>query len=148
MGSSTAQRIKGQEVTVDVTMNSDLVEGTGPAASFNFAFMLDILSEGYIGETTERKDMIFKGMKGGMTIHINSIGALKFAEAIVNKARARTPGTKVNVKASFPFPNGQVARVMFPDVAFGEIPLDFGSREDYGELELEWECSEFRILYV
>lgn len=147
MASTGSARLKGQEVNVDLIVDGELQSGLGPNTSFNAEFMLDILSEGYIGEATERKDSIFKGIKGGMTVHINDSAALKFIEAIVDKARRRTPGVKVNAKASFNFPNGQVVRVIFPDMEFGALPLDFGSREDYGELELEWECAEYRILY-
>jgi hypothetical protein len=65
---------------------------------------------------------------------------------IVDKARRRTPGTKINVKATLNFPNGERPRVVIPDVEFGELPLNFGSRSDYGAVTLDFEASEAQVI--
>lgn len=142
----TAQRIKGQEVALDIIVDGVVMGSIGPASSFEAEFMMDILSEGYIGETTERKDSIFKGVKGSASLHMNDAQTFTLIQTAVDKARRRTPGVAINAKAAMRFPNGQVVRVLFPALEFGAMPVDFGSREDYGELKLEWECSEATIL--
>ncbi len=141
------QRIKGQEVELLLVVNGNPKSNLTSVRSFEVTLNTEILSEGYLGETTERKDSIFKGLSGKMSLHIDSQEILKVFQAIVDKARRRTPGTKINVKATLNFPNGQRPRVLISDVEFGPMPLSFGSRQDYGSVDLNFEASDWKPLY-
>lgn len=141
-----AERIKGQETEVMLLVDGKTQAALTDVKSFEMAFMLDILSEGYLGETTERKDTIFKGVRGNLELHFESADVFKFFTAVVDKARRRTPGTKINVKTTLNFPGGDRPRVIIPNVSFGEIPISFGSRDDYGSIKLEWEAAEAQII--
>jgi hypothetical protein len=141
-----SQRIKGQEVEVMLVVDSAPQDTITDVRSFELAFQTEILREGYLGETTDRRDSIFKGVRGRMELHIENADIFKLFTSIIDKARRRTPGTKINVKATLNFPNGERPRVVIPDVEFGELPLNFGSRSDYGAVTLDFEASEAQVI--
>lgn len=142
-----AQRIKGQEVEAILVVNGAPQLSTTDIKSFELTLQLEILSEGYLGETTDRKDSVFKGIAGSLELHVENQEFLRLFQAIVDKARRRTPGTRINLKATLNFPNGDRPRVLIPDVEFGELPLNFGSRTDYGAITLSFEASSMQVLY-
>lgn len=137
-------RIKGQEVEVLISVDNVPQTTITDIKSFDVTFQLEQKSEGYLGETTNRKDDIFNGIKGKIELHFENEDVVTLIESIVNRATRRTPGTKINIKATLNFPNGQRPRMLFPDVQFGEIPMTFGSRTDYGSITLDFEGSDFQ----
>jgi len=141
-----AQRIKGQEVEVLLVMNGQIVRSITAVKSFDVKYLLEKLSEGYLGEKTERKDSIFKGIDASMEVHFDSKDVFALFTEIVNKAKRRTPGTAVNVKATLVYPGGGRTRVLIPNVEFGEIPLSFGSRSDYGTISLDMGAEDLQVL--
>ena len=136
------QRIKGQEVEVLLIVDNQILRSITAIKSFEMKYQLELLSEGYLGEKTERKDSIFKGIGASLEINFADKDVFDLFSKVVDKAKRRTPGTKVNIKATLVFPNGQRTRILIPDVEFGEIPLSFGSRSDYGSVSLEMEASD------
>lgn len=140
-----AQRIKGQEVELLLSVNNVPLTSTTDIRSFEVTFQQEIMSEGYLGETTNRKDAIFNGISGSMELHIENRDFFNLFTAIVDKARRRTPGTRINLKATLNFPNGDRPRLFVPDLEFGELPLNFGSRSDYGTINLTFEASEATV---
>ncbi len=141
------QRIKGQNVEILLILNGAPQTNITTVRNFEVTFQTEILSEGYLGETTERKDTIFKGLTGKAEIHFDNQDILKFYAAIVEKSRQRVPGAQVNIKATLNFPNGQRPRVMVPDVEFGPLPVNFGSRGDYGTASLDFAASDGKFLF-
>lgn len=140
------QRIKGQEVEVLIIKDGSVLRTISTVRSFEVSQQLEIQSEGYLGETTNRKDSIFRGVKGKVELHIENQDIFDLINAVVGKARRRTPGMKVNIKATLRFPGGDRPRVLLPDVEFGEIPLNFGSRSDYGMVSLDFESSDYQVI--
>jgi hypothetical protein len=140
---NVSQRITGQEVQVLTVVDGQPQDTFTDIRSFEITAQLDILKEGYIGETTDRRDEIFRGVSGRMVLHIEDQSFLDFFASVVNRARRREPGTKINIKATLNFPSGQRPRVLLSDVKFGALPLNFGSRGDYGEINLEFETENF-----
>lgn len=141
------QRIKGQEVEVLVVVNGAPKTNMTSIRSFEVTLNTEVMSEGYLGETTERKDSIFKGISGRIELHFDNQEVMKVYQAIVDKARRRTPGVKINIKATLNFPGGQRPRVMLPDVEFGPMPLNFSSRSEYGSATLDFEGSDMQFMY-
>lgn len=139
-------RIKGQEVEVILIANGQVQDTITTVRNFEVAAQLEILSEGYLGQTTDLKDSISKGVRGKMELHIDNNDIFNLMIAIIDKARRRTPGARINIKTTLNFPNGDKTRVVIPDAEFGEIPLNFGSRSDYGAVSLEFEASEVRYI--
>jgi len=142
----SGNRIKGQEVDVLMMDNGQMVGSLTAIKSFDFKFQLELMSEGYLGERTERKDSIFKGVSCSMEVHHDDRQALALFVRIVEKAKRRVPGSTINIKATLNYPDGTRARIFIPDVEFGEIPVNFGSRSDYGTTSLDMEASEARTI--
>ena len=140
------QRIKGQEVEVALVINNRAVTTVTAVRSFSFTFKQEIKEEGYLGETTNRYDSIFNGIEGELEFHQSEPDVFTTIQAIVDKARRRTPGVQINVKATLNFPVGTRRRVMIPNVEFGAIPVNFGSRADYGASTLSFGASEAQVL--
>lgn len=141
-----SQRIKGQEVEIILVVNGVAKTTLTAVRSFEFAYQQEIKSEGYLGETTNRKDAIFNGIRGRCEYHFDSPDILGLAVQIIDKARRRTPGVQINVKATLSFPSGRRTRVIIPNAEFGEIPFNFASRADYGTVGLDFEASEAQAI--
>lgn len=140
------QRIKGQEVEIVILVNSAPQENLTFARSLEIAFKNEILQEGYLGETTDRYDAIFKGVRGSIEFHFNDSSPFALVAQLVNKARRREAGTQINIKSTLSFPSGRRARVIVRDAEFGELPFNFGSRSDYGTFKLEFGAGDAQVL--
>lgn len=138
------QRIKGQEVEVLLIVNGQVQQTITDVRSFEVTPKFDKLEEGYLGETTDRYDEMFKGVRGAMELHFENQDIFNLVQSVLDRARRRTPGTIVNIKATLRFPNGQRPRVIIQDAFFGDMPINFGSRADYGTLKLDFESSNFQ----
>ena len=141
-----AQRLLGQNVSIIIIQDSAPIEEVNCIKSFSFTYELELKDEGYLGETTNRKDSVFKGVKLDMELHTNNHRIFGLIQSAIDKARRRTPGIRMNIKASLTWPNGDVARVTFPDVEFGPFPVNTSSRTDYVTVKLEAACSEARTV--
>lgn len=141
-----AQRIKGQEVEVIVVSDGQPVRSLTAVQSFEWTAELEILSEGYLGETTERKDEVYKGISGTLEMHAESGDVFDLERAIIDRARRRTPGLKINIKATLRFPNGDRKRVLFPDVVFASPNTRAGSRTDYVSKRKEFGAADYQVI--
>lgn len=114
--------------------------------SFEVAAKLEIKEEGYLGEATNRYDEIFNGVRGRMELHLDNKDIFDFLTSVIDRAKRREAGTQVNVKATLNFPNGDRPRVMINNAFFGEVPLNFASRGDYGTVGLEFQAEDLSVL--
>jgi len=141
-----SQRLKGQEVSIEIIKDSRPLDTISTIRSFDFSYQLETKSEGYLGETTDRKDSVFRGIKGRMEIHTNNKDIFNLIQSAVDKARRRSSGVRINIKCALQYPNGDRVRVTIPDVEFGEFPVKVGSRSDYVSIDLDFEASEARTV--
>ncbi len=140
-------RVKGQEVEILLVVDDAPVETLTDIKDFELEAELEILSEGYLGQTSEQKDEIYKGCKGTMTLHFTDKTPITLMRTVIDRARRRTPGTVINVKATLNFPTGgDRLRISVANAFFGAIPMTFGSRNDYGTIKLEFAAEDFDIL--
>lgn len=142
------ERIKGQEFEVLIIAGGVPQDNMIDIKDFEMEVQLEVLREGYLGETTDRRDSVYRGCTGRVSAHFENGSVLSFMRDVVDKARRREPGTKFNLKGTLLFPSGERPIVLFPDVSFGAIPLNFGGREQYGTITLPWECSDFKVLSI
>lgn len=137
------QRIKGQEAEFRVTDNrGGHVNTLGDVKNFEIAIMLELLSEGYTGQTSEKKDEAYKGIRGKATIHFSDPTMFDFFQRIVDRAR-RTPeshGYAVNATAILRFPSGRTRVIDIPNIFLGEVPMNIGSRTDYISVDIEFQA--------
>jgi hypothetical protein len=140
-----AQRIKGQEVEMIFVIDGEPVDNTTDIRSMEIAAQMEILREGYLGETTDRRDDIYRGVRGRAELHFENPEVITLFRAIIDRARRREPGTRIAMKATLNFPSGERALITIPQVFFGELPIAFGSRSDYGMVSLDFEAEDFRL---
>lgn len=139
------QRIKGQETTVEIVTNGV------PQASLNIVRSLTITprfekkEEGYLGEYQQRFDEMFLGVDFALELNFGDDGVLKFMQEVKNRAQRRTPGTVINMNTTLRFPSGQVKAVTLTDCYFGDMPIGFGSRSDYGTFSIDGSCSDITV---
>jgi hypothetical protein len=141
----SAQRIKGQEVSVLIIRAGALEDTLTDIQSFNMEVQLRVLSQGYLGEKNNRKDDIYDGFKFDMELNIHTEDYFNFLGAILDRARRNTPDVQFNITGVFSFPNGQTPTLLLPDVHFGAQPIQIGSRGDYVKIKLEGEGNDFTV---
>ena len=140
-----AQRIKGQEVTLSFVTPDGRAEGLADIQSFEAEIQLEILREGYLGDTVERRDDIYKGVSGRCELHMESADYFAFTQLVQDRAERRTAaGGKFNATASFAFPNGTRARITFENIFFDALPLRVSDRASYVQATVAWECERIR----
>lgn len=140
------QRIKGQDVELLLVEDNAPLTTITTVRSFEMTAQLEILKEGYLGETTDRRDSVYRGFSGKMDIHFDSRDVLDFAKRLIDKARNRVPGARVNCKVTLDFPDGDRVRMLLKDLSFGELPVGFGGRADYGTISLAFEGEDFNLI--
>jgi hypothetical protein len=140
------QRIKGQEVELLLVENNVPLTTIQDIKSFEMQAQLEILKEGYLGETTDRRDSVYRGYSGKMEVHFEGRSVLEFTRRLVDKARRRVPGARVNCKVTLVFPAGDRIRMILKDLEFGVVPLGFASRTDYGTVSLDFEGADYSLI--
>jgi hypothetical protein len=143
-----SQRLKGQETTLSFTDPDGLVENLGDIKSFEAELDIQILEEGYIGDTANRFDEIYNGSGGNAEMHLENSKWFSFTNKVQERATRRSPaGGKFAITSSFAFADGTRVRVTFEDVFFGPFPLKVGGRAEYVSATVTWKCSEItRVL--
>lgn len=141
------QRIKGQEVTVVVAVGSKPELSLTDITNFNANVKLETKQQGFLGEFSDRVDMVYTVTGFDMEVHLHSQDYLRFAQAIKDKAQRVTPDVVFNVTVVLQFPNGETPTVVLPDVAFGEIPLNVPARVDYVKSKVQGICSNHETIY-
>lgn len=144
-----AQRIKGQEVVLDVVSPSGREEALGDVVSASITHQLDILKQRLLGETTDRKDDIFRGTEGEMEVQLEAREALLFINTVKSRAQRRTPASdRINITMTLNFPEGGTARIQLTNCYFGNLPVNVGGGDEYVTLSLTFEAEDGRILFA
>lgn len=110
------------------------------------SFQFELQREGYLGETTDRRDEVNRGVRGRMEVHFEDRAILDMIQRILDRAARREPGLVININATLNFPNGTRVPIQIPNAFFGEAPMSFGSRTDYGTVGLEFEAADHQLL--
>lgn len=141
-----AQRIKGQETEVMIVDNGIPQVTLTDVRSFELAAKTEMLEEGYLGETTDRYDEVYKGVRGRLELHFETQDIFQFFQDIIDRARRRQPGTQINIKTTLNFPNGQRPLALISNAFFGELPINFPSRSDYGAVTLDFQAADVQFI--
>ena len=139
------QRLKGQEVEVVLLVDGAPKTTITAVKSFEVTFALDIKKEGYLGEKASRRDEVYDGVTGKMELHLENPDVLDVVNAIIDRAKRRTPGTKINIKSTLNWPDGSRKVLTIIDASFGAVPLNFASRTDYGTISLTFESDKHSL---
>lgn len=137
-------RLKGQEISILLIRDGETLDTLTDIRSFEMSFQLEQKDDGFLGETTNRKDSVFNGVTFQMEMHTSNNAVWKLAKDIIDKARRRVPGVKINIKGAFNYPDGTRVRLLIPDAEFGEIPISAGGRGEFITVRLSGSASEAR----
>ena len=142
------QRLKGQEATISFVGPTGDEDGLQDVVSFEAELDVEILEEGFLGETANRYDDIFNGVSGRVEIQIESEAYFRFQQRVQDRAQRRSPAAgKFIAKASFRFPSGNRFRLTFEDIFFGPLPIRAPSRRDYVTATIQWKGSTIRRVF-
>jgi hypothetical protein len=139
------QRIKGQEVEISVLVDG-VTQLFTDINSFEMSSVTETKEEGYLGEKADRYDEFYKGYTGSFKMHNSSGELFKFMQIVKDRAQRRTPGVKINVKATLNFPSGDRSRVNLNDAFFEPMGASTGSRDAYAESTISFKGSDYRVL--
>lgn len=138
-------RLKGQEVTIGFTTPTGDQEGLEDVVDFEVELDIEILEEGYLGQTAKQYDSIYHGVSGKASFHMAADDYFDLAEKVQNRAERRTPaGGKFTATATLAFPSGRRVRVTFEDIHFGAFPMRFSGRSDYVQASVNWKGERIR----
>lgn len=144
-----SQRIKGQEVVVDIVSPDGRESALGDVVSASATFQFDILRQRLLGETSDRKDDIFRGTEGEMELQLEKPEALLFINSVKDRATRRiASSSRFNITMTLNFPDAGQARIVLEDVKFGNIPINVGGGDEYVTMNLTFEGEDGRILSV
>lgn len=138
----SAPRFTGQDVQISVTVDNRPILNVIAIASFEWTYKIALKEQGYLGETKDRVDEIYKNINGTIEFHASSEEVFSLVDVIVARARRRRPPRpRITTKGQINFPaTGRQAIVVFFDQSFGDIPARVQSREDYGAFSVPFAC--------
>lgn len=140
------QRISGQDTQVSIVVDDEVVDEISAIKSFDVTWKFSTKSEEYVGETGPRKDDFFEGLSGRIELDMESTAILTLIDIIQTRAQNRSLNTRISIKTVLQFPDGDRAMINIPNTFYSDIPLNFGSRTDYGKSTLSWEAENGRIV--
>lgn len=142
-------RIKGQEVECTFLTNGQIMANSIAIQSNNLKIMMEILTEGFLGETTNRKDFVFNGIGGEVSLQFSGPEVFNMINGFIDVARRRVAsGTQTNVKHVYKFSSGRRGLVVLPDVSPGEITIDTSGRVDYVKVSFPYEVGSGSITII
>jgi hypothetical protein len=139
-------RLSGQDTTVYLTISNEPQNEITAISTFTVTWKFKTTSEGYVGETTPRKDDFFEGLSGSLEFHGESAQGLAFIQAAQARAQNRGVSIKIGVKTTLQFPDGERAIINVPNMAFGDIQMQTPNRTDYVKFTVNWEAENGRIV--
>ena len=135
-------RVIGQQIELMLIANGVVQYTITDVKSFDMTWLLEIIKQGYLGETTERRDEVYHGVKGKLSFNFENQQILALARSIIDRARTRVPGFKVNIKVTIRMSNGDTPLIVNPDVKFEDIPLTGGGRSELATIDLGFEADD------
>lgn len=141
----TAQRLKGQEVSIIITRGGQLEAELVDVKSCEFTPQFEIKEQGYLGEKTNRHDDVYNGVKGSMELHVHSGDVFDFIGAVKDRAQRNAPDLVFNISGIFSFPSGETRTMTIPDAKFGATPISTNDRGDYTAVKFEFAADDFQV---
>lgn len=141
-----AQRIKGQDVTVQIIQNGSVVQQLADIRNFDVTPKFEKLEEQYLGQFSKKYDEIFHGVDFKLDLHLESDNIFTLVKAIQDRATKRTGGAQtINISATLRFPSGTTSRVVLNDCFFEDVPFSVGGRQEYVQASFSGSCSNISV---
>lgn len=145
---SDSLRARGQETQLRVTLNGQIQRTFTAVESLTITPNIEKLQKGYLGDSSDRLDEIYKGCSFDFSMDPEGGEMFKLIDTIIDRAARRTAQSAVhiNIIATFSFPNGQRIRWTLPDVKFQDIPVSIGGRDQYVNGKFSGACEAKPLL--
>ncbi len=137
------QRVKGQDATLSILQGSSAIAGL-LVKSFDCTLQMETQVEGYLGEQTDRRDDIYNGVEGSMSVHFDDPSVFDFLVAAVQRAKDKTSQVEFTLVCRVQF-SSAVRTITIPDIRFGNLAINFGGRTEYGEIPIPFSAKDFTI---
>lgn len=138
--SSTDGRVLGLQVSTVLVFPDRTVTEFGPILSADFNFVAEMPKQHYLGERAQRYDEVYQGVEGKLDAHLDNPKWFDFAFQ-VQQRQQRLVFFKINLNGRFQFSDGQVRRLVIPDISIGTIPLGASSATDYVKTGIDFGAS-------
>lgn len=141
-----AQRLKGQDVVVQIVQSGNVVQQLADIRNFEVTPKFEKLEEQYLGQFSKKYDEIFHGLDFKLDLHLESDAIFALVDAIKRRSTNRTGGaTNINITATLNFPNGVPRKITFYDCFFEDVPFTVGGRSEYVQSSFSGSCSQFVV---
>ena len=116
----------------------------GPSNDAGIVFKIKVNEDDYLGQEASKYRMVWIGME----LKINNITSTKkkwldLVDAIVEKAKG-----KINIDftclCNLKYTNGERAKIIIPDLSFGDIPVNFGGKSENVTKSLTANASRYK----
>ncbi len=132
------QKLKGQEVTIVITRGGALEDELTDIHNFECSLEMENPTMGYLGQTHDDVDELFKRCSGTMELHMHTSAVARFEKAVLDRATRKTPDLVIGIGATLTMPDGTNVTKAFPDARFGTMVMTAGSRADFVNFKIPW----------
>lgn len=139
------QRIRGQETEVRCIKDGVLYDTITKITDFSIEAQLEVVSQGFLGGTSEEKDEIYNGAKFSFGAQLDGPEWLDMQASIIKRAKRLTPDVQFTIVTTLYFPDGRTRLLVIPNAKFGAMPLDIKSRKDYVTVKCDGEVEDFNV---
>jgi len=138
-------RLKGSNTAVRVSKSGE--EYTVLIRDHEFELLQDILPEGYLGEQADRRDEVYNGVRGNLTIHPESSEIMRLLADITNRGKSQflDAATVFSIESDFRFADSSTWSIRAYNVVFSNIPVSNPGRREYVSVKLNYESADFNI---
>jgi hypothetical protein len=135
-------RIKGQELSIRVVDNGNLVTSLDSISSFNEEMKSEIKEDGFLGENTNRFDDIHNGYGGDFEFQFRRADWVEFQLRVEARQTRKNPNIVFNVVRTDLYPDGSSTIFTYLDVKWGAMTSGVGSRGDFVKGKTSFACSK------
>lgn len=144
---SETLNLRGDDIQAQLTRNGVLERTLVDFVSGNITGKFTRHYENYLGRQGEKVDEQFDHVEGALLVRPRSQAILVLYDLITQRARRQIAQDLlvVNLVTTLQFPNGDRPKVVVPDLKFGDLPLNWGGRNQYAETPLDFAAETWRF---
>lgn len=141
------RKLRGQNTSLNVVSATDGVRDEfSDIRNMTVTFQRDVISEGYINQTTEQKDADFKGVAFKFEAHSRKKKIVDIVDRI-NRITRGLSNDAINIVTTLRFPDGP-KRVIIPNAEFGDLEIGVGGKAEYVTFPFQGEADDYQIISV
>lgn len=140
-------RIRGSETALRVTSGGIIQRTFTAIENWTWTVFSEILQKGYVNETTDRYDTIYKGTGIDFNLDPQSADSFLLMQTIADRGarRGAQSDTQINVAFTANFPDGRRPRVVITDLNIADPSIGAQNRDAYVSQKLNGKASFFKI---